>query len=130
MLLSGLILGLLAIGIIAHPIDHDHSSFVRASVQPRGATSTQSGVQSCHATDHGAYASYNVEIYIPYVESSCDNTYNILDNGYDITNWQCVESDGNTELYFNGPLDEEVKLNGALLTAFPNIAGGFNCPGH
>jgi hypothetical protein len=145
MLLSGLILGLLAIGIIAHPIDHDHSSFVRAktpdgtttaeivarenvSVRPRGATSMQTGTQSCHCTDHGVYNSYNVLIRIPYQGSGCDNTYGILDGLADVTNWQCIESDGNTQLYFNMQTDDSVNLNKGLLTAFPNIAGGFNCP--
>jgi hypothetical protein len=151
---SGLILGLLvAVHVAAHPIDRDHSSFVLAktpdytdytttaeivtrdqptenmSVQPRGATSTQPGTQSCHCTNHWTWNSYNVLIGIPYQSASaCDNTYHLLESWVAISNWQCVENNGNTQLYFNAGIWQNGNINNGLNAAYPNVAGGFNCP--
>ena len=147
---SGLILGLLlVVHVTAHPINRDHSSFVQAktpdytttaeivtrdqptenmSVQPRGATSTQSGTQSCHCTNRWTWNAYNVLIRIPYQSASaCDNTYNILESWIAISNWQCVENDGNTQLYFNAGIWQSGNINNGLNAAYPNVAGGFNC---
>jgi hypothetical protein len=74
------------------------------------------------------FVSYAVEIFIPYQVSSCDNTYSILYGANDITNWQRVENNGNTQLYFNSIKNEGSAINNALEYAFPNIDGGFNCP--
>jgi hypothetical protein len=151
MQLSGLILGLLlAVRVTPHPSDHDHSSFIqtrdhtttaeivtrgqrteKTSVQRRGLgpTSTQSGTQSCHCRPQfGFWNSYSVLITIPYQgPSPCDNTYHILESWVAISNWQCVEKDGNTQLYFNSAAYRSSWINNGLLAAFPNVGGGFNC---
>lgn len=59
--------------------------------------------QSCHATDHGPFVSYSVLIGVPYAGAKdCDDTYNVLESAEGaISNWQCVEKDGNIQLWFN-----------------------------
>jgi hypothetical protein len=152
MQLSSLILGLLlAVCVTPHPIDRDHSSFIQGpdytttaaivtrdrrtenvSVQPRGLgpTSTQSGTQSCHCTAQvGFFNSYDVLLSIPYQgASACDNTYHLVESWVAICNWQCIEKDGKTQLYFNSGVQRGRNINNGLLAAYPNIAGGFNCP--
>jgi hypothetical protein len=92
--------------------------------------------QSCHATCHGAFASYSVWIGVSYESQSCGDMYNSLEfgggsisNGCRISNWQCVTaSDGNTQLWFNAPSGLSDCINGALGGSYWNIDGGFNCP--
>jgi hypothetical protein len=146
----GLILSLLlAVRVTPYPIDRDHSSFIQtlrytttaeivtrdrrtenASVQPRGLgpTSTQSGTQSCHCVEHGAFNSYGVLINIPYQgASACDNTYSLLHSWVAISNWQCIEKNGDTQLYFDAAVSWGAFINSGLEAAYPNVAGGFNC---
>jgi hypothetical protein len=103
---------------------------VRSSALDRRTT------QSCHATCHGAFASYSVWIGVPYGSQSCDDTYNDLEynggsisNGCEISSWQCVKgSGGNTQLWFNAPQGRSACLNSALQCSYYYVDGGFNCP--
>jgi hypothetical protein len=92
--------------------------------------STAVGPQSCHATDHGAFASYNVLIGIPYQGArACDLTYSNLEfNWVGVSNWQCVENNGKIQLYFNAAVNLGSSINSGLEACYPNIVGGFNCP--
>ncbi|KAF2167520.1 hypothetical protein M409DRAFT_22328 [Zasmidium cellare ATCC 36951] len=95
-------------------------SYATAQVAPN--------TQSCVATDHGAFASYGVNIGITWADGAgCDSVYNELSgntaNG--ITNWQCeADANGNTQLYFNAPVDEGGDLNSALENQYPTVEGG------
>jgi len=96
-------------------------------------------VQSCHATNHGLFNSYNVWVGVSFGSQSCDNTYNWLeygddprdiDNGCEISSWKCEEAgDGNTQLYFNSGINLSGCINSALEQAYPTVST-FNCPGH
>jgi hypothetical protein len=99
----------------------------RQSVEP---VSTAVGTQSCHATDHGAFASYRVLIRIPYQgPRDCDDTYSNLEfNWVGVSSWQCVENNGNIQLYFNAGTNLGSRINSGLEACYPNIIGGFNCP--
>jgi len=139
MRLSKVIFGLIfPVWAVAHPIFHDSTLRTandptatkivkRQSVDP---VSTVAGTQSCHATDHGAFASYNVLIRIPYQGGQgCDHTYNNLEfHWVGLSNWQCVENDGNIQLYFNAGTNLSSRINSGLEACYPNITGGFNCP--
>lgn len=59
--------------------------------------------------------------------SACDNTYHLLESWIAISNWQCIEDDGNTRLYFNAGIWQGGHINSGLQAAYPNIDGGFNC---
>jgi hypothetical protein len=96
--------------------------------------------QSCHAKCDGLFASYSVLIRVPFGgETDCDNTFNNLyfgtyylsngdvSDGIDVTNWQCVEMNGNTQLWFNGPAENGDGISAALEASYPSV-NSFNCP--
>jgi len=136
---SNVSLGLLfLVSVMAHPI---FDAFpVRTAYYPTGTkivkrqsvepVSVAAGTVSCHATDHGAFASYNVLIGIPYQGAQgCDQTYNNLEfHWVGLSNWQCVENNGNIQLYFNAGTNLGSRINSGLEGCYPNIAGDFNCP--
>ena len=101
--------------------------------------------QSCHSTCHGLWASYSILIRVPFGgKSDCDATFNAIDHGgpliwqggrqtnawpaVPISNWQCVNEDGNIRLWFNAAPGQSDAINPALEWRYPNVAGGFNCP--
>jgi len=88
------------------------------------------GPQSCHATDHGAFASYDVLIGIPYQGAqACDLTYSNLEfNWVGLSSWKCVENNGEIQLYFDAGVNLGSNINSGLEACYPNIVGGFNCP--
>ena len=96
--------------------------------------------QSCKCTDHGFYESYSILIRVPYIGSKdCDATYNALENGgpwvngqhqwsaVSISNWQCVEENGNIRLWFNSAEGSGSDINAALESRYPTV-DSFNCP--
>jgi len=97
--------------------------------------------QSCHATSHGWYVSYSVLIRVPFGgKSDCDATFKAIHGGRKFTseqslewdpvlisNWQCVESNGNIQLWFNSPDDQSSNINTALSSCYPTV-DNFNCP--
>src|SRR5262249_3524975 len=90
------------------------------------APSTTQATQSCHATNQGLFNSYSVLIRIPYQGATdCNDTYDVLESGVPISNWQCVEKDGDTQLYFNAAIGVEIsaQINGALEARCPNVTG-------
>jgi hypothetical protein len=103
----------------------------------RSSLESRTTTQSCHALDHGVFASYSVWIGVPYGGSkACDNTYDILeynniasiDTGCRISSWQCVKAnDGNTQLWFDAARDNSACINGQLHKAYPDV-NSFNCP--
>jgi hypothetical protein len=86
--------------------------------------------QSCHGTSHYWWTAYSVQIGIPYGGAKdCDATYHALESSTtSITNWQCVEKDGDIQLWFNAFANDGAKINSALESRYPSVAGGFNCP--
>jgi hypothetical protein len=86
--------------------------------------------QSCHGTSHYYWTAYSVQIGIPYGGAQdCDATYHALESATtSITNWQCVEKDGDIQLWFNAFANDGAKINSALESRYPSVAGGFNCP--
>jgi len=105
---------------------------VNAAVLSMRTSLERRATQSCHATCHGAFASYSVQIGVPYDRSSCDDTYNTLEwsgaGPDDISNWQCVATDnGNTQLWFNSASGHGDKINSGLEASYPNV-DSFNCP--
>jgi hypothetical protein len=128
---------------IAHPIVDTSGSLPIRSVNYPTATkivnrqsikpvSTAVGTQSCHATDHGAFASYSVLIGIPYQGSqACDNTYSNLEfNFVGVSSWQCGENNGNIQLFFDAQTNLGSNINSGLDACYPNIVEGFNCPNY
>jgi hypothetical protein len=82
----------------------------------------QSGTQSCHCMNRWTYNAHKVLIRSPYQSASaCDNMYHLLESWVTISNWQCVENDGNTQLYFNAGIWENGKINSGLNVAYPNV---------
>lgn len=72
-----------------------------------------------------------VYISVPYKGGiGCNDVYGALhDTGIGLSNWQCIPADdGNTQLYFNASLNNGKDINTALLSMYPNVQGGFNCP--
>jgi hypothetical protein len=39
-----------------------------------------------------------------------------------------VEKDGDIQLWFNAFANDGAKINSALESRYPSVAGGFNCP--
>jgi hypothetical protein len=117
---SAIILGLMvAVHITAQPIDNDSRS-------PSPAT------QSCHATDRLLWTSYSVYIGVPYIGAAdCDATYRALRGYLTLTNWQCVEKNGNIQLWFNidtaDPQEYASNINRVLGSRYPSV-NSFNCP--
>ena len=103
---------------------------VAGSISSALAQPTKRAVQSCHATDHGLFASYSVDIGITYANGvGCDDIYNAIENNVGISNWQCVaDGSGNTQLYFDAGTYNAAGINSALEQEYPSIDGGFNCP--
>ena len=109
-----------------------------AALTTRGYLESATTTQSCHATCHGAFASYSIWVGVPYGGSpTCDNTYEILEtdgtdaiyNGCLISSWKCVQADdGNTQLWFNAPRGKNDCLNRALERSYTDV-NSFNCPG-
>ena len=129
---------------IPFPFPTISSSATTTSSQTTSSpTPTEEATQSCHATDHGAFASYSVWIGVPYGGSKpCDTTYNYLENGGApmpnsayaseavlISNWQCVEMNGDTQLWFNAAPGQSASINAALQASYPSV-DEFNCPDH
>jgi len=86
-------------------------------------------VQSCYGTDHFLWVSYTVNIGVPYDSAVCDPTYHDLESEtWSVTNWHCVERDGNTLLWFSTTPNWAYRINKVLESHFPSVAGGFNCP--
>jgi hypothetical protein len=120
---------LLALCASARPIDHDRGTFGHGHIVARAPTSIEVGTESCTAKDHWVYNSYGVLIRVPYQSpAACDNTYHILESHIAISNWQCIEEDGYTRLYFNAGCWQGNHIDEGLSAAYPNIEGGFNCP--
>ena len=120
MILSKYILTLLTGSVNAAVLNNIRSSLERRATQ------------SCHATCHGAFASYSVQIGVTYDPSTCDNTYNTLEwtaaGPDDISNWQCVATDdGNTQLWFNSASGEGSLISYGLEASYPDV-NSFNCP--
>jgi hypothetical protein len=104
---------------------------VSETAQPTTSTAPpQVATQSCHATDHYYVISYSVLIGVPYAGAAdCDATYHALESAtYSISNWQCVEKDGNIQLWFAAFPNYGPQINSALESRYPSVAGGFNCP--
>jgi hypothetical protein len=109
-----------------------------AALTTRGYLESATTTQSCHATCHGAFASYSIWVGVPYGGSpTCDNTYEILEtdgtdaiyNGCLISSWKCTQADdGNTQLWFNAPAHKSGCLNSALERSYTDV-NSFNCPG-
>jgi hypothetical protein len=99
---------------------------------PASTTPPSPPTASCHGTDHFLWVSYSVYVGVPYIgPSDCDATYHALEDAtWDVTNWQCVEKNGNIQLWFNLPGADAPDLNGILQSRYPSVAGGFNCPNH
>ena len=101
---------------------------IRNSPEGRAVAPTQ----SCHVTDHGVWVgSYSVLIEVPYGgPQDCDDTYHALEDATGtISEWQCLDSDGNIQLYFNVWYGDGVgdEINGALSRRYPTV-DEFNCP--
>ena|SRR5277367_6008841 len=106
---------------------------VQPRVQPTDQTRDTSSVatQSCHATDHFWWVSYSVLVRVPYSGAKdCDDTYHALESATaSISNWQCVEKDGNIQLWFNAFPNYGSDINAALESRYPSV-NSFNCPDH
>jgi hypothetical protein len=113
---------------------------VNAAVPGIRTSLERRATQSCHCTDNGFYESYSVLIRVPYLGSKdCDDTYKALENGgpwvdgghqwseVPISNWQCVEKDGNIQLWFNAAEGQGSDINAALGSRYPSV-DSFNCP--
>ena len=113
---------------------------VNAAVPKIRTSLERRATQSCHATTHGFYESYSVLIGVPYIgKADCDATYHAIDNAgpwvnnahqwnaVPISNWQCVEMDGNIQLWFNAAEGQGKDINAALEWCYPSV-GTFNCP--
>jgi hypothetical protein len=113
---------------------------VNAAVPKMRSSLERRATQSCHCTTHGWYESYSVLIRVPYISSKdCDPTYHALENGgpwvdgghqwsaVSVSNWQCVEEDGNIRLWFNCAEGSASDINAALESRYPDV-DKFNCP--
>ncbi len=93
------------------------------------APPNEPATQSCTATDHGYWVSYSVLIRVPFGGAKdCNDTYHALENWVPISNWQCVNEDGNIRLWFNAFSTQGGTISRALELRYPQVAGGFNCP--
>lgn len=101
--------------------------FVNAAVL--NTSSERRATQSCHATDHGVFASYSIRIGVPYGgPDECDDTYNNLEDEVgEVTSWQCVEDNGNIQLWFDVPTGNGDGINVVLGSLYPSV-NSFNCP--
>jgi len=127
MFLKGILVALALLGSI-------NAAVIRTSPERRAT-------QSCHATNHGLYVSYSILIRVPYGgKSDCDTTFHTLTNAgpilgveayewdaIDLTNWQCVESSGNIQLWFNCAGEQGTDINSALESHYTSV-DKFNCP--
>lgn len=88
-------------------------------------------VQSCHATNHGLYNTYNVWVGVDYANGrGCDNIRRALDDvGAWLTQYSCEPAGGNTQLKFNALINYGGAINGALQRMYPMV-DRFNCPDH
>lgn len=83
--------------------------------------------QSCTSHNHGVFNSYSVLIGVPFLgPSQCDATFTALEQAL-ITNWQCVEENGEVRLWFNAPIGKSSYINSQLETVYPQV-NNFNCP--
>jgi len=127
MFLKGILVSLALLGSI-------NAAVIRNSPERRAT-------QSCTATNHAFFVSYSVLIRVPYGgKSDCDATFHALTNAGPIiavqdyewdavplTNWQCVESNGNIQLWFNCAGGQGSDINSALESRYTSV-GEFNCP--
>ena len=106
------------------------TSVSQTAQEPTSTNTPSVATQSCHGTDHYYWISYSVLIGVPYGGAKdCDDTYHALESATaSISNWQCVEKDGNIQLWFNAFPNYGSAINGALESRYPSVAGGFNCP--
>jgi hypothetical protein len=105
---------------------------VQPALQPTVQPTPQApsvATQSCHGTDHYWWVSYSVLIRVPYSGAKdCDDTYHALESATaSISNWQCVEEDGNIRLWFNAFPNYGSAINTALESRYPSV-NSFNCP--
>jgi len=114
---------------------------VNAAPVPNIRTSLERrATQSCHCYDHGFFESYSILIRVPYIgPQDCDDTYKALENGgplvdnnfewssVQLSNWQCVKSGGNIQLWFNTLEGSGSDINKALESRYPSV-DSFNCP--
>ena len=89
----------------------------------------QPATQSCHAKDHYYWVSYSVLIGVPYIgPNDCDKTYHALESAtISLSNWQCVEKDGNIQLWFNAFPNYGSTISSTLESRYPTV-NSFNCP--
>lgn len=102
---------------------------INAAVLNMRTASERRATQSCHSHDHFLFTSYSVRIGVPYISAkNCDDTYHALESAtISIANWQCVESDGDIQLWFNCINCTGDDINNALESRYPSV-DRFNCP--
>jgi len=85
------------------------------------------GTSTCDTTDNFLWESFSILIGSPYGgPDECDTTYHALEGATDaVSNWQCVEEDGNIRLWFNEIQDAADSINNELEYLFQGIS--FNC---
>ena len=90
--------------------------------------------QSCHVTNNVIFLSYSIFIGLPFGGNAycdCGGTFSALDDeaGILLTNWHCVERNGDIQLWFNTPYLGGMgdKINTQLKWCYP-LVNSFNCP--
>ena len=84
--------------------------------------------QSCHVTYHSFWVFYSILIRVPYGgPTDCDATYHALESAAPISIWQCVEKNGEIQLWFNTMVNSAGGINHALESRYPSV-DSFNCP--
>ena len=102
---------------------------VNAAVLSVPASFERRATQSCQARDNLFWVSYSIYIGVPYGgPDECDGTYNNLeDEVTNISDWQCVEENGNIRLWFNAEGGNGSGISAVLESLYPSV-NGFNCP--
>lgn len=86
---------------------------------------------TCQVKYHVFWDAYSILIGMPYQGAAlCNDIFDILyqgEEGY-VTQWQCVNENGNIRLWFIDRTHDRADINRLLTGFFPNVAGGFQCP--
>jgi hypothetical protein len=89
---------------------------------------------SCTARYHGLWVSFSILLGVPFNGAECNDIFHSLEWHYNtltlISNWQCVEENGNFRLWFNMPPSD---FSGEFITdmlkkRYPSIRDEFKCP--
>lgn len=96
-----------------------NAAVLRKRIEPNTST--------CDVKDNFLWQSFSILIGVPFLGASeCDTIFHDLGglNG-GVSNWQCVEENGNIRLWFNNFDNASGRINRDLEGAFPGIS--FNC---